>query len=60
VTWSWAAEADAKDLKETDCAKRWKVSKQNAKDGTGKSTTRLPVIPDKIAPRDLKVEKGSC
>ena len=60
VTWSWTAEADAKDLTETDCAKRWTVSKQNSKGGTGKPTTSLPAIPANIAPNDLKSEKGSC
>jgi Domain of unknown function (DUF4157) len=59
VTWSWTADADAKDLNDPDCAKRWRVSKPKTTPGIGKATNSLPSW-KKTAPNDLAAEKGPC
>lgn len=60
VTWSWSAQAEAKDPKQTDCTKRWSVTKQDHQGGTGKETATLPVVPSKTVPGDLQPEPGTC
>ena len=61
VTWSWGAEADAKNPSSPDpeCSKRFTVSTKHATGGTGAVTNTLPSWKN-TAPDDLKTEKGKC